>query len=118
MPTFEPADPDELSLDDVGKFIQRAASVGMMTPTMMKELVEKTGLDIEGIDELDFTFSGGQSRAGESQGTSGTGTTAQSNSATNMDNKSLIVDGDRIIDTKTDRVVNLDEIDLESGDYK
>ena len=119
MPYFEPADPDEASLDEVGKFIQRAASVGKLTKDATEYWYKKTGTPIDGIDELDFTPDI-TSRAGEGFGTSGNGTSNQQNSETNLENKSLkkfSVDGDRIINTETDKVVNFDQLD-ENGDYK
>ena len=119
MPVFVPADPDEASLDEVGKFIQRAASVGKLTKEATEYWYSKTGTPTEGIDDLEFT-SDTTSRAGEGFGTSGNGLDNQQNSETNLDNKALkkfIVDGDRIINTETDKVVNFDQLD-ENGDYK
>ena len=89
---------------------------------MYKHYARLGGLPLEGIDELDYSSSG-VSRAGEGMGTSGTGTHNQNNSDTNMDNKSfeqreLVVDGGRIIDTETDKVVNLQDLDPETGQYK
>lgn len=121
MPFFAPADPEEFDLDILSKFIQRVGSVNKLTPEVQKHLFEKAKLPIDGIEELDFTDKG-QSRAGESQGTSGTGNTQQggSTSSTNMENKSmrnLVVDGDKIIDSVTGSVVNLQDLD-EEGNYK
>lgn len=115
MPVFKPADPDEASLDEVGKFLQRAASVDKLTPEATKYWYEKSGTPTEGIDDLDFS-SKGASRAGEGLGTSGNGQQAQDMS-NNMENKMLVVDGDRIIDTETDKVVNLSDLN-EAGEYK
>lgn len=121
MPVFKPAEVDELDLDAAGKFIQRAASVMKMTPEGLKYIYEKSGLPTDGIDELDFTDKG-ESRSGEGLGTSGTGDSQKggSNSSINMDNKSmrkLVVDGDRIVDTETDKVVNLSDLN-QNGEYE
>ena len=122
MPTFRPAEPSEMSLDEVGKFVQRIQSVTMMTPEMWEHLARITGLPLEGIRELDYTNKG-ESRSGESQGTSGTGDTQSGgkSSDTNSENggvtKSLIVDGDRIIDTETGKTINLQDL-AEEGNYK
>ena len=123
MPVFEAGVIDEVSLDELGKFVQRAASVNKLTPEMYKHYAKLSGAPIEGIDDLDFLGDAGQSRAGEGMGTSGTGSTSQSNSDTNMDNKSFITkqfvhDGDRIINTQTDKVVKLQDVDQETGEYK
>ncbi len=87
MPKFESAEPDQLSLDEAGKFIQRAASVFKATPEAVKRIYKLAGLPTEGIDELDFN-SKGESRSGESEGSSGTGNSQQggANSATNVEN--------------------------------
>lgn len=106
MPRFEPKDPDEMSVDDLSKAIQRMKSVGGLTPEALKTLYLKAGLPTEGIDELTFD-DGDTSRSGESNGTSGTGNTQSGGaaSATNSENggvsKNLILDGDTIIDSKT-----------------
>lgn len=122
MPEFVAADPNEFSTDEAGKFIQRVASVGKMTPQVLEWLLNKMNAPIDGIEELDFTNKG-QSRAGESQGSSGTGNTQDGGvaSTVNSENggtvKNLIVDGDKIIDTETDEVVNM--IDLnKDGEYE
>ncbi len=90
MPKFVPANPDQLSLDDAGKFIQRAASVQKATPEAIAHIYRLAGLPTEGIEGLDFS-SKGESRAGESEGSSGTGDSQQagSNSATNVENSGV-----------------------------
>lgn len=121
MPSFEPADPDEFDFATAGAFIQRVGSVNKLTPKALEYLYDKAGFPLEGIEELDFQDKG-QSRAGESKGSSGTGDSqmAGSNSATNSANaisagvsKKLIVDGDKIIDTETDQVVNAEDLNNE-----
>lgn len=91
MPVFVPADNMGISLDEFGKFLQRAKSVNALTPEIYKFLATKVqgGLPLEGIDEIDFSDKG-SSRAGESQGTSGTGDTQSggANSSLNSENKS------------------------------
>lgn len=122
MPVFEPADPDEFDVDVMSKAIQRMKSVGGLTPQAMEHWYDKAGLPVEGIDELTFD-DGDTSRGGEGNGTSGTGNSQAGgkSSATNSENggvsKSLVVDGDKIIDTQTDEVINLEDLN-ETGDYK
>lgn len=120
MPEFVAADPTEFDLDILSKFIQRTKSVGGITPQVLEYLYDKAGLPIDGIEDLVFD-DGDTSRGGESQGSSGTGNTQSggANSATNTENagtKSLIVDGDRIVDTETDKVVNLEDLN-DNGEY-
>lgn len=111
MPVFEPADPDEFDVDTMSKAIQRMKSVGAMTPQALEHWYQKAGLPTEGIQDLVFD-DGDTSRGGEGNGTSGTGNTQAegSSSATNSENggvdKKLVVDGGRIIDTVTDKVIH------------
>lgn len=90
MPEFVPADPTEFDWDVVSKFIQRAKSVGGLTPQALEYLYTKVNFPIEGIEDLDFVGKG-QSRAGESGGTSGTGNSQSSggNSSLNSENASV-----------------------------
>lgn len=104
LPEFKYKDPDQLSLDEGFKAIQRGKSVGALTPNMLEELARKMNLPTDGIDDLDFTDPK-TSRAGEGMGTSGTGTTDQQNSDTNLENKqlnkdplNLVQDGPEIYD--------------------
>lgn len=85
-----------LSLDELGKFIQRTKSTNALTPELYRELLKQAGYTDEGIDDLDYTDKG-TSRAGEGNGTSGTGNQAQQNSSTNMENKSLFGGNRKII---------------------
>ena len=89
MPKFKPKDNVGISWDEMGKFLQRTQSVQMLTPAIYKKMAEIADLPADGIEELDYTQKG-QSRAGESQGTSGTGRTQSggSNSSLNVENKS------------------------------
>ncbi len=97
VPVFVPKDPDELSLDELGKAIQRMKSVQGLTPSALEDLYLKAGLPTEGIEDLDFSDKGA-SRSGESQGSSGTGNTQNEGaaSAVNSENggvaKNLVVD--------------------------
>ena len=88
MPRLIPADPDQLSLDELGKFVQRMGSVEKITPAILKDGLKLAGLSTDGVDELDFT-SKGDTKAGTGMGTSGQGITDQANSATNMNNKAF-----------------------------
>lgn len=128
MPKFEAGDPDEISLDDLGKIVQRMASVSMMTEPMLRTLALKAGLPEEDIENLDFTFSNMQSRAGDGMKTAGEGTALSvgggDKSVANSANggsmqKSLVSQKgtDRIIDTETDECVNEHLLDKD-GNYK
>jgi hypothetical protein len=109
MPRFRPKDPSEMSLEEVGKFVQRVGSVLMLTPDMWEDIARRTGLPVEGIMDLDFTNKG-ESGAGESKGSSGTGDTQSGgkSSSTNSNNggveKSLsdkLTDSDNVIKNLT-----------------
>jgi len=91
MPRFRPADPDQLSLEEGGKFIQRLGSVMKLTPKMLTAVCKLMGLPHEGIEELDFTDKG-DTKAGTGQGTSGQGAKPQQNSSTNLENKALVTE--------------------------
>lgn len=101
LPKFRFADPDQLSLEESGKFIQRVASVMKMTPSVLEDVIRLSGLPTDGISDLDFSDKG-KSRSGESQGTSGIGDSQKAGvaSATNMENKQVNLvtedDGDKI----------------------
>ena len=119
MPEFVPLNPFKLSYDEAGKFIQRVKSVNAMTKDMLVAVIEDLGLPTEGIEEIDFTDKGA-SRAGESQGTSGTGDTQAGGKASesNMENgssidKALVIDGDKIISNGV--VVNQQDLDNNEG---
>lgn len=116
MPKFVPANPDQLSFDDGGKFIQRAKSVGALTETAAKHVYKLMGIPFDGLENIDFT-SKDSSRAGESRGTSGIGNSqdGSANSATNVENtgitKSLVIDKSFETDTQ---VVAVDRV---TGDH-
>ncbi len=123
MPTFTPLNPFKLSHDEAGKFGQRMKSVGLMTPAIMKWVAEDLGAPIEGIEDLDYTDKG-DSRSGESNGTSGTGDTQSGGSASesNMENgasadKSLEVSKSNDEIRVGGEVINSDELDGK-GFYK
>lgn len=121
MPVFVPADPSKPDLDVISKVIQRGKSVGGLTPEALESLYKAAGWPTEGIEDLTFD-DGDTSRGGESNGTSGTGSTQDGGgaSATNSENsvsKTLIVDGDKLVDSRTGKVVNLDDLD-DDGNYK
>ena len=96
LPKFKAGDIASVSLDEVGKFIQRVASVGMLpaVPAVFNEVLAKGDFDYRidenmSQEELQAISTGDTSRAGESKGSSGTG---NSQSATggmnNLENKS------------------------------
>jgi hypothetical protein len=120
MPVFKAADPSKPDLDVISKVIQRAKSVGGMTPQALEALYKDAGWPTEGIEDLTFD-DGDTARGGESGGTSGTGSsqggkTGGSNT-NNSVSKQLVVDGDKLVDTITGKVVNLEDLDDE-GNYK
>jgi len=106
MPTYQHTSPTETNKDELSKVVQRIASVQKMTPDALKMVYKEMGWPDDGIDELDFTDKG-DSRSGESQGTSGTGSVGggASTSTANLENsdatKTLVVDGDTVIDVST-----------------
>jgi len=93
LPNYVYADPDQLSMDEAGKFIQRAKSVGGLTQEALEYIYRLAGIPYGEVDLLDFT-SEDTSRAGESQGTSGTGSSQLGGvgSSVNVDNKQLVID--------------------------
>jgi len=96
MPEFIPSETGEIDFDIWGKFIQRSKSVNALTKEALEYIYEKAGLPLDGLDEIDFSDKG-QSRAGESMGTSGTGSSQQGYDASTANNenaatKSLVVD--------------------------
>jgi hypothetical protein len=120
MPVFKAADPSKPDLDVISKVIQRTKSVGGMTPEALEALYKDAGWPTEGIEDLTFD-DGDSSRGGESGGTSGTGSSQSGSSGgsntNNSVSKQLVVDGDKIVDIMTDKVVNADQL-TESGEYK
>lgn len=120
MPVFEPMAPSEPDNEILSKVTQRMKSVNAITPTALKTIYEEFGWDTEGVDELDFSDKG-QSRAGESQGSSGVGNTQNtgggSTSTSNMENadtqksiKYFVRDGSALVDATTGEYVGeLDE---------
>lgn len=109
MPTFEAPDPEELSLDELGKFIQRVGSVQFLTPDALETLYLKAGLPLEGLDKINYQDSGTSAAGGDNGGSSGTGGSQDGGAAsdTNSSNKglvnptNLIMDGDSLMDTTT-----------------
>ena len=125
MPKFEYGLIDELSLDELGKFTQRTASVMKLTPESMKYVYEQAGLPTDGIDELDFEDKGA-SRSGDGMKTAGEGTSTSvmggDSSVANVENggvsKNFILKGDKIIDAETGDIINYHDNFNEEGYYK
>jgi hypothetical protein len=127
MPTFVASDPDQLSLDELGKFLQRSASVNKLTQEVMEDVLKRAGLPTDGLDEIDFTDKG-QSRAGDGMKSAGEGTSnkvgGSDKSVSNSENggieKSFNLRScdrtDRLFD-ENDNCVNEDDLDKE-GFYK
>lgn len=119
MPYFEPLNPFKVTYDEAGKFIQRVASVSKLTPSVMEYILTDLGVPTDGIEDLDYTDKG-ESRAGESKGTSGTGNSQSAKGGDgNLENKSLFKacnTTDRIFD-KEGNCLNSDDLD-ENGFYK
>lgn len=85
---FHYGDIEDQDLDSVGKLIQRTASVGALRPSVEVEkaiyrLLKLDDNDVESPELLDTVST---SRAGESQGSSGTGNNRQDNTDNNSDN--------------------------------
>lgn len=130
MPVFVPADPDELSLDEAFKAIQRGVSVGGMTNEALKDIYRRAGLPQDGVADLDLTQDT-ESRAGDGMKTAGEGTSTSvkggDKSSANTENggvdkqlhRTLVTQKgtDRLIDAETDKCVNEDELDAK-GNYK
>ena len=93
FPEFIPNDPSKPDLDTLGKLLQRGGSVELLTNNAVESIYKAAGWDSEGLDELleKREQMKMESRAGESQGSSGTGDTQAGggNSVTNTENKSL-----------------------------
>lgn len=110
IPKFVPAEYKELDLDTYSKIIQRTKSVSGLPEEHHKELARRSRLSDEWAEKLDYKDKG-QSRAGEGNGTSGTGNTQNggASSATNSENggvaKSLY-----IADNYKDQLVIADEL--------
>jgi hypothetical protein len=115
MPEFVPADPSKPDLDIIGKFIQRSKSVGGLSQAALEKLYADADLPIDGIEELSFTDKG-DSRAGESGGSSGTGNTQNggSSSATNSENASKSVAKNLVLDYEDNNQIVL--IDSSTGE--
>lgn len=113
LPKFVYKDPDQLSLDEAGKFLQRAKSVGALAKGAAEQVYKWCGLPTDGLDDLDFSGED-QSRAGESGGTSGTGGSQQGGAAStvNVENKQLtegdIIKNYMVVDTHKDQDVLYD----------
>lgn len=99
MPYFDFTTPDEESLEEIGKFIQRVASVGMLKvdPNVANWIAEQAGMpkpfdDINiPVEEMREQMSGYESKSGEGGAAgsgNGTGTSAASrdNSTANLEN--------------------------------
>ena len=85
---FVYSDIEKPDLDVLGKFVQRVKSVGAIRATkeLESKLNEYLGIEPMEDEDMEFIETEDSSRAGESQGTSGTGNNAQDNSDTNSDN--------------------------------
>ena len=95
MPVFEYGELDDADADVASKVIQRVASVGMFPKekSFLLDSLKQCGLDVtslEGLTEEDLMsrLTDDTSRAGEGQGTSGTGESQKGGltSSTNMEN--------------------------------
>lgn len=127
MPVFKAADPTKPSLDIIGKTIQRGLSVEGLSLEAMKSLYSAANWSLDGLEEMfeERKEMNTQSRAGESQGTSGTGNSREGNSSsdTNLENslepRNFMADDktDRIIDMATDKCVNEGDLD-KNGNYR
>lgn len=119
MPVFVPAEPDELSLDELSKSVQRMAATRKLTPAVLKELLRLSGLPTEGVDDLDFDDRG-ESRSGDGMEVGmGNGTSSEvaeyDTSSGNMENKMMNIvadrNTDRLVDVETGECINEDDLD-------
>lgn len=106
LPKIVHSDLEKQSLDDLGKYIQRIASVGAIEKdkALHHFLRDQLPLGTEGVGEaLDSELVSSESRAGEGQGTSGTGNSQDggAGSDTNSDNKASVHQTKRLV-TKED----------------
>jgi len=104
IPEFQPAEYKKLDLDTYSKIVQRTKSVQGLPEEQHKQLSVKAGLTDEWAEKLDYKDKG-QSRSGESQGSSGTGNTQAGgiSSTTNANNKSFY-----LVDEYKDQLVVTD----------
>lgn len=115
MPVFQPADPQEMSLQDASVSIQRMKAVGGLTEGGLTWFYEKLGMPVEGIDKLTFE-DGNTSRSGDGMVTAGEGTSSKPGGKNGVDPsvgnmaskaiKDIIIDGKHLVDAATG-----DEID-------
>ncbi len=115
-PKFVPANPDQLSLDEAGKFIQRTASVNKLAPKTAEEVVRLTGLTSEGMSSLDFE-SKGESRSGESMGTSGTGSTQDGGIGSSVNVENTGVTKSYVLDSTMESPSQMVAVNVESGEH-
>lgn len=108
LPKFRPAAFDQLSLDELGKFIQRCMSTSGMTKEMMEKALIWGNMPTEGLDMIDFQAAA-TTKAGKGMGTSGNGVANQNNSSTNMENKQQTPERNWTADDMGDQVGILDE---------
>lgn len=96
MPEFVAHDPSNPSWDVIGKLLQRAGSVGMLNRDAVEDIYIAAGWDTDNLDEImtKLEQEAPRSRAGESQGSSGVGSTQSggATTATNSENKSFVID--------------------------
>lgn len=116
MPIYQPVSPTEVNKDELSKVAQRMGSVGLLTRAAITSIYTEYGWDLEDIEKLDLTNKG-SSRAGESMGTSGTGSSQEGGGAVstnNMENsdisKNLIFESEddkqiTLVDTKTGKPI-------------
>lgn len=111
MPTFKAKDPTEVDFDTIGKTIMRLGAGLNLTPTALKYFYQLMDIPIDGVDDLNFSDSG-PTRAGESQGSSGTGNT-QSGGSSSITNGENAATKSLVFDSEDDEQITL--IDVETG---
>ncbi len=113
MPVYTPVSPTEANKDELSKVVQRIASVNKMTPKALESVYTELGWDTDGLEDLDYTDKG-QSRSGESQGSSGTGNTQEGGGATSTNNmENSDVSKDLILESEDDKQITL--VDTKTG---
>lgn len=123
MPVFKAADPSKPDLDVISKVLQRAGTAELLNVDAVEALYKDAGWSTEGVEEMltKRTELAIQSKAGQSGGSSGTGNSQGGDSGgsntNNSVSKQLVIDGDKIVDTATGEVVNMNDLN-EEGKYK
>lgn len=110
---FEYSPVSKPSLDELSKFYQRVTSVGLIRPSKEIEDSLYEAVNLEPMKDEDITFieTEATSRAGEGNGTSGTGKNIQDNSDSNNENSASTPSGFREVTLQSGKRVLVIEED-------